>query len=191
MPRHATRRACHGAAVTREGWEVGAHASSGWRQPLQGSLAATAAALLFSAQPAFADLPTVEPASVMSLAKPLKAQSVNKGKVWLVFVLGAAGLFSAAVLLENNERFFPAISRANKAMAATRKAMQAKEQQEEAIDAELAQEQGLQAAVEAGLAEARQRTGGTNAASRASPSGAMGPLVQQRAAGTERRQGVD
>ena len=59
-----------------------------------------------------------------SLARPLKAQTVNKGKVWLVFVLGAAGLFSGAILLENNERFFPAISRANKAMTATRKAMQ-------------------------------------------------------------------
>ncbi len=73
---------------------------------------------------------TVEPASVTSLAKPLRAQSVNKGKVWLVFVLGAAGLFSAAVLLENNERFFPAISRANKAMAAGRKAMQARTRQQ-------------------------------------------------------------
>ena len=61
-----------------------------------------------------------------SLARPLKAQTVNKGKVWLVFILGAAGLFGAAVLLENNERFFPAISRANKAMAATRKAQQAR-----------------------------------------------------------------
>ena len=137
-----------------------------------------------------------------SLARPLKAQTVNKGKVWLVFILGAAGLFGAAVLLENNERFFPAISRANKAMAATRKAQQAraraapcvltlqqsegwvrvrsnlvlpdtlcqlkrlgrtrvsaqaKEDQDAAIEAELVQQQRMQGAVEAGLAEASRR----------------------------------
>ena len=156
-----------------------------------------------------------------SLARPLKAQTVNKGKVWLVFVLGAAGLFGAAVLLENNERFFPAISRANKAMAATRKAgqararachclwrrkpkewkrcvkafarlvlsvprcpsvaepksvsAQAKEEQEAAIEAELAQQQRLQGAVEAGLAEARQRAVTPSAPAPVAPARASEP----------------
>lgn len=52
----------------------------------------------------------------MSAAKPLKEAEVNKGKVWLLLCGGAAGLFAATVLLENNEKFFPAISRANQAM---------------------------------------------------------------------------
>ena len=65
---------------------------------------------------------TVAPASVTSLAKPLTQQRVEKGKVWLIIVAGAFGLFGATVLLENNEALFPAIARANKAMAAAQKA---------------------------------------------------------------------
>ncbi len=57
----------------------------------------------------------------MSAAKPIPQQQVNKGKVWLIFVLGAASLFGAAVVLENNSTFFPAISRANRAMSITRR----------------------------------------------------------------------
>ena len=52
----------------------------------------------------------------MQAAKPLKEAEVNKGKIWLLLCGGAAGLFAATVLLENNEKFFPAIARANQAM---------------------------------------------------------------------------
>lgn len=58
---------------------------------------------------------------MLSAAKPLPKQQVNKGKVWLIFVLGAASLFGTAVVMENNRTFFPAISRANRAMAVTRR----------------------------------------------------------------------
>lgn len=57
------------------------------------------------------------------MAKPLKEQKVDKEKVWLIFILGAAGLFGTTLLLENNERFFPAIYKANLAMSQAKKAM--------------------------------------------------------------------
>ena len=57
------------------------------------------------------------------MAKPLKEQKVDKEKVWLIFILGAAGLFGVTLLLENNERFFPAIYRANQAMSQAKKAL--------------------------------------------------------------------
>ena len=58
-----------------------------------------------------------------AVAKPIKEQKVDKEKVWLIFILGAAGLFGGTLLLENNERFFPAIYRANLAMSQAKKAM--------------------------------------------------------------------
>ena len=57
------------------------------------------------------------------MAKPIKEQKVDKEKVWLIFILGAAGLFGGTLLLENNERFFPAIYKANLAMSQAKKAM--------------------------------------------------------------------
>lgn len=63
---------------------------------------------------------TVSPEQATASARPLPKQQVNKGKVWLIFVLGAASLFGAAVVMENNASFFPAISRANRAMATAR-----------------------------------------------------------------------
>ncbi len=65
---------------------------------------------------------TVSVASATSMAKPLKEQKVDKEKVWLIFILGAAGLFGGTLLLENNERFFPAIHRANLAISQAKKA---------------------------------------------------------------------
>lgn len=59
---------------------------------------------------------TVPASSVTEYAKPMKKQYIDKGKVWLVFVGGAALLFMTTVLAENNEKWFPAIARANKAM---------------------------------------------------------------------------
>jgi hypothetical protein len=41
--------------------------------------------------------------------------------VWVVFIGGAASLFILTVLVENNGAWFPAISRANQAMAKTKK----------------------------------------------------------------------
>ena len=70
-------------------------------------------------------LQTVAPASVTSLARPLPQQRVDKGKVWLIVVTGAVSLFGATVLLENNEALFPAIARANKAMAAAQREKEA------------------------------------------------------------------
>lgn len=67
---------------------------------------------------------TVAPATVSSLARALPQQKVEKGKVWAVFILGAAGLFAGTILLENNEKLFPAISKANKAMAMARQSQQ-------------------------------------------------------------------
>lgn len=66
---------------------------------------------------------TVSAASVTTVAKPLKEQKVDKEKVWLIFILGAAGLFGGTLLLENNERFFPAIYKANLAMSQAKNAM--------------------------------------------------------------------
>ena len=68
-------------------------------------------------------LQTVTAASATAIAKPLKEQKVDKEKVWLIFILGAAGLFGVTLLLENNERFFPAIYRANQAMSQAKKAL--------------------------------------------------------------------
>lgn len=57
----------------------------------------------------------------MAAAKPLtQTQPNNKGKIWLIMVGAASGLFAATVLVENNTNFFPAIKRANTAMAAQR-----------------------------------------------------------------------
>lgn len=68
-------------------------------------------------------LQTVSAASATTIAKPIKEQKVDKEKVWLIFILGAAGLFGGTLLLENNERFFPAIYKANLAMSQAKKAM--------------------------------------------------------------------
>jgi hypothetical protein len=64
-------------------------------------------------------------AQVTQMAKPLPKQDhIDKGRVWLVFIGGAASLFVGTVLVENNAAWFPAISRANAAMAQTKKRSQ-------------------------------------------------------------------
>ncbi len=64
---------------------------------------------------------TVPASQVTQMAKPLqKHEDVQKGKIWLLFIGGAAGLFITTVLLENNKGLFPAIARANEALAKTR-----------------------------------------------------------------------
>lgn len=50
-------------------------------------------------------------------APPLSQRPVSKAKVWTVLCGGAAGLFALTILAENSKTFFPAISRANDALA--------------------------------------------------------------------------
>ena len=58
------------------------------------------------------------------MAKPLPKQGVKKGKVWAIFIGGAVSIFATTVLLENNERLFPAIKKANVASQMARQRMQ-------------------------------------------------------------------
>lgn len=130
-------------------------------KPLAGALAGFAAtAALLLVQPAFADIQTVASDQIVASAKPLKlSQRVNKEKVWLVIILGASSLYGATVILENNEKFFPAISKANRAMRATTK-KSGQEVPEEVIEAYVNEdsEDRLQRAVLEGLSSARERT---------------------------------
>lgn len=63
---------------------------------------------------------TVTASEAVSSARPIAAQTVHKGRVWLLLGGGAAVLFGSTVVVENNEQFFPAISKANKAMKRSR-----------------------------------------------------------------------
>lgn len=64
---------------------------------------------------------TVPVSQVTEMAKPLPKQTIDKTKVWVAFIGGAVTVFGLTVLSENNESWFPAISRANKAMEMSRK----------------------------------------------------------------------
>lgn len=64
----------------------------------RGLTAAAAALLLASAPaalppPASAELSTITAQQATEMAKPLKQQKVNKGRIWALFVLGATALF--------------------------------------------------------------------------------------------------
>lgn len=139
----------------------------------------TSSPLLVPPPPAHAEIQTVSADELINSAKPIKiTQKINKGRIWLLIILGASSLFSTTIVLENNESWFPAISRANKAMRATNKknrktddsiitepennnmpmmieneqSQQQQQQQEEDEDSKR-----LQAAVLEGMASARQR----------------------------------
>ena len=62
------------------------------------------------------------PQEATSFARPLPKQKVNKGKIWVVFLVGATGLFAGALAFERNSKLFPAIARANQALAASKAA---------------------------------------------------------------------
>lgn len=47
------------------------------------------------------------------MAKPMKKQPIDKGKVWIVFVGGAAILYCTTLLVEDRSGWFPAITKAN------------------------------------------------------------------------------
>ena len=64
---------------------------------------------------------TVTASEVSAMAKPLSVEKVEKKRIWLVFVVGAASLFVFVNVIENNPEWFPAVSRANKAMTMRRK----------------------------------------------------------------------
>uniref|UniRef100_A0A383VNE3 Uncharacterized protein n=1 Tax=Tetradesmus obliquus TaxID=3088 RepID=A0A383VNE3_TETOB len=84
--------------------------------------AAITAAALVNPLPAAADLVQTVPVSQMTqMAKPLPKQYIDKSKVWTVFIGSAASLFILTVAAENNGAWFPAIARANAAMAVARK----------------------------------------------------------------------
>lgn len=60
--------------------------------------AAAAAALLLlgpGAPASLADVTTVTAQQAVDMAKPLKQQKVNKGRIWALFVLGATALFGS------------------------------------------------------------------------------------------------
>lgn len=58
-------------------------------------------------------LQTVAPQQMLQMAKPMAKPQVDKGRVWVVFVGGAALLFGSTLVLEDRSGWFPAISKAN------------------------------------------------------------------------------
>ena len=70
---------------------------------------------------------TVPVSQVTEAAKPLPKQTIDKGKVWLYFIGGAVSLFAVTIAAENNESWFPAISRANRAMSMTKPPMEVRQ----------------------------------------------------------------
>ena len=91
-------------------------------ETLREIIACTRVLAIFSLGKIIFLLQTVPPQEATSLAKSLQQQPVNKGKIWLIFLAGATGLFGAAVAIEKNSALFPAIAKANQAMAATKAA---------------------------------------------------------------------
>ena len=83
-----------------------------------------AAAWLVTGSPAAAEIQTVSASEATKLAKPLQQQPVNKNGIWLLMVLGGGALFGSTVVLENNEKLFPAIYKANRAMSAAKNKQQ-------------------------------------------------------------------
>jgi len=75
--------------------------------------------------PSWPRLQTVPASQITNYAAPLpKSDKLDKGKVWIVVIGGAAALFATTLLAENNEAWFPAISKANRAMAKSREMAQ-------------------------------------------------------------------
>lgn len=127
-------------------------------QPLLGIVAAAAVAMTcVLAPPAWSEIQTVAPKDATSFARELPKQKVNKTKIWGIFLLAATGLFGAAVAVERNSRFFPAIAKANQALAATKAAQKKKAKEDEAIRDVQASEARAEDAVLEGLNDARSR----------------------------------
>ncbi|GFR44479.1 hypothetical protein Agub_g5742 [Astrephomene gubernaculifera] len=132
--------------------------------------------LWLSAAPAEAEIQTVSPQVVTQMARPLPKQTVDKGKIWTVFIGGAVALFGSALLLENNEQFFPAIVRAKQATKVSEKLMKEQEEREQKErelqqlrQAEYEEQQRQLAAVQQGLKSARSRVLPSSSPSAPSP----------------------
>lgn len=67
-------------------------------------------------------LQTVPANQVTQMARPLPKQKVDKDRVWVFCIGGAVALFLGTLAVENNDKFFPAISRANQASNMMKKA---------------------------------------------------------------------
>jgi hypothetical protein len=64
---------------------------------------------------------TISASEAVQSARPLKStETVNKGFVWVLFCGSASVLFAATLLVENRTPLFPAIARANRALATQR-----------------------------------------------------------------------
>lgn len=70
---------------------------------------------------------TVTASQAIDAARPLKVEPVNKPKVWAVGLFSATLLFLFTIAAENNEAWFPAISKANKAMNISKKQAQVRD----------------------------------------------------------------
>jgi len=107
---------------------------------------------LLTPPPARAELATVTLDEATAAARPLPQQAVRTGRVWALIGLGAAGVFGAAVAVENNAAWFPAIAKANRAI----KANKARAAAEAGLGRAAATGSGDDA-VAAGIAEASRR----------------------------------
>ncbi|GLI65719.1 hypothetical protein VaNZ11_009315 [Volvox africanus] len=124
-----------------------------------------------SPSPVEADMQTVSPQMVTQMARPLPKQTVDKGKIWSIFIGGAVLLFGITVAFENNEKFFPAITRANRAFRTAAKEfeeMEERQKKEEELlrlrQVQYDEEQRQLSVVQLGMQEARTKVLGTGAA---------------------------
>eukprot|EP01023_Acetabularia_acetabulum_P033365 TRINITY_DN3122_c0_g1_i2.p1 TRINITY_DN3122_c0_g1~~TRINITY_DN3122_c0_g1_i2.p1 ORF type:complete len:231 (+),score=36.89 TRINITY_DN3122_c0_g1_i2:77-769(+) len=111
---------------------------------------------LYLALPSTA-IETVSADTAVQTAKAIPVQQFDKGKIWLLLVGGAASLLFATIQVENVEMFFPAISSANKAMDTYRDREKERAQQVQKMVKEEKQMQRIDAAVEAGMRQAREK----------------------------------
>mmetsp|Transcript_26162 Transcript_26162/g.66010 ORF Transcript_26162/g.66010 Transcript_26162/m.66010 type:complete len:265 (-) Transcript_26162:132-926(-) len=153
---------------------------------LGGIAAVASAALLAAPLPAAADIQYVPNDQITQQAKPLVLkQKVDKDKVWALFIGGAVVLFTTTIALENNTSLFPAIARANKAMAKVKKiADEAQPPQPPAaidIDSDPVQDDDsrLLAATLEGLSEASAAASGGKAEEAPAAAGQDGTSVRE------------
>eukprot|EP01024_Parvocaulis_polyphysoides_P015318 TRINITY_DN16679_c0_g1_i1.p2 TRINITY_DN16679_c0_g1~~TRINITY_DN16679_c0_g1_i1.p2 ORF type:complete len:237 (+),score=42.33 TRINITY_DN16679_c0_g1_i1:179-889(+) len=109
------------------------------------------------ALPSFAQIETVSADSAVQTAKAIPEQQFDKGKIWLLLVGGAASLLFLTIQVENVEQLFPAISSANKAMQTYRQREKEQTKQVEKVAQEEKQMKRIDAAVEAGMRQAKMR----------------------------------
>ncbi|EFJ45322.1 hypothetical protein VOLCADRAFT_106049 [Volvox carteri f. nagariensis] len=106
---------------------------------------------------------------VTQMARPLPKQTVDKGKIWSIFIGGAVVLFGITIVAENNETLFPAITRANRAFRMAAKQIDEEEERQKKEEellrlrqAEYDEEQRQLALVQEGMREARAKVIGSS-----------------------------